>query len=261
MIKIFQNHIITPKPSFQVLLNNQLEKEVQRIVYSFNFPLHLFLSSKFYVQNNHIYSRGILYLLSSFLYLLITGVVLFYHGFLIEHKDHNMKQTANTFFSILVSLFNIIQFICLTLLFCLHIVHRHNNINLVLKIQTIFNSINFKNSIRSYVMWNYISILSYICLDFYCFSVYVIFHSNAPFIGIVTELLGTVAYLSFDVNYILAIRLIILLKICLDEWIKEILAIHDTENNNEHRQKMLDIYQNIFEAYNLYNTIFRVLVS
>lgn len=261
MLTILQKKKKNPKPAFKVLLNSRLEIEVQRIVHSFNFALHLFFSSKYYIRNNHIYPRGNLYTAASFFYILMMIVVYFQRAFTKRVSDMLMKKIENDFASLCSAFLFILQSVCLIILFCVDIENKQNNLNLILKIQTIYKRFNFKKNIRSYVLWNYVSIISFICLDIYCLILFVRFRMYVNYADFASDIACDIAYLSFDINYIVAIRIIIFLKKYLVEWIKEIMAFEDNENNNELCQKLLDTYQDILEAYNLYKIIFRVLVS
>ena len=258
---MFQKRTITHNRAFKVLPKNRIGKQVQKIVHSFNFALHLFCSSKYYVQNNHIYPRGKKYLLLSFCCMFLMNVLYLYVAFSIDATDLNMKQTENNMISVLGSFCYFIQAFCFTMLYILDIVHRYNNIFFILEIQNIHEDIYAKKSMQSYIIWNWVSLLTFISLDIYIHIIYFMYRINLPFTTVSLQFFCDIMSIIFDVNYIIAIRFIILLKKYLDQWILEILASDVEENNNEHCQKLLKVYQNILKGFEMYKRIFQILVS
>ena len=258
---MFQKCTFTQNRAFKVLPKNRIEKQVQKIVHSFNFALHLFFSSKYYVQNNHIYPKGKKYLLLSFCCMLFMNVLYIYVAFSIDATDLNMKQAENNVIVVLGVFCYFIQAICFTVLYILDIVHRNNNVFFILEIQNIHEDIYSKKSMQSYVIWNWVSLLTFISLDIYMHIIYFTYRMNLPFTKEVLQFFCDIMSIVFDVNYIIAIRFIILLKKYLDEWILEILASDFCENSNERCRKLLRVYQNILKAYDMYKIIFQVLVS
>ena len=264
MITFFHNSKTHPIiPSFRVLPNTRLEKEVQRIVQSFNVALHIFISSKYDIRNNNIYSRGWKYQLVSFCVTLFLCAIPIYRFFIDDAYNTHLKQSEYYFYALTEIIYFAVHSICLTILFILGIVHNNNYVSLILEIQTIYKSIDFSKSIRSYIVWNWVSLFSSICVDIYLYSVFYI-KFNLNYLSVIDNVLGyifDVMFISFDVNYILAIRVIILLTKYLDEWSKDVLNLNDLHENNELCTKLIKIYLNIVKTFNMYTTIFQVLVS
>ena len=118
MISMFQNCEIVPEPSFQVLPKNILDKEVQRIAYSFNFAFNVFCSSKYRIRDNHVYPNGKKYYMLSFLYMLVINFIsifrMFYLDFLsIDGIEDHLGNGFTVF---------------LTLVFCIGFFNRFYNV-------------------------------------------------------------------------------------------------------------------------------------
>ena len=266
---MIQERETSPKQLFQVLPNNRIDKEVKDIVCSFNIPLGIFLCSKYDVHDNHIYSNQnkCLFLLSIFRVLFFNSMSLFrmyskLTGSVYTKVINSFSNEDIIFFFILI-LFTIVHSFSFTMLFILDIVHKHNNVSLILKIQTIHKSIDFSKSFPNYIIWNWISIFITVFVDV---SITVGFYSSFPYMNAVVfccDLYTDLSFFAFDINLIMAIRAIVLLRKYLEEWIDDVLKMNDIyeQDSDEQCRKILETYQHILETYNLYKTIFQVLVS
>ncbi|KAH9644387.1 hypothetical protein HF086_006415 [Spodoptera exigua] len=68
--------------------------------------------------------------------------------------------------------------------------------------------------------------------------------------------------ISFEVDFIYSIRILILLNKYVGHWIKEIgLMSNDREDDEVYCKKKFATYQNILEAFNVYKVLYEVLVS
>lgn len=258
MTHIFQN---IPKSSDQVLTNNELDKEVQRIAKSLNFAFHLFFSSKYCVKRNRIYPIGNKYLLYSFSLILFINALCIYRALTIDISDGKMRHFENFFIRIFCVIYYIDHVVNFINLFILDFVHRNNYVTLILRIQSIHKDIDFNKNIGSYIIWNLISILTTIFCDVFIYGIYCVFFSNINLVELIIDVICDAMYTAFDLKYVVAMLFIILLKNYLEEWIKDILMLHNSSENNEKCTKLHRTYQNIITAYNLYKTIFQISVS
>lgn len=252
---------ISLKPSYQVLPNNRLEKEFNEIAISYNDVLKLFLFSKYHVQNNHIYPKEnnfqtllsfcrTVFLVSMCIYRVVTAGV----------YSVRLEQNSYTFmFLLVIILFSIVHTFCFIMMFVLDIVHKYNNVDLILKIQAIYKNINFSENIRTYIIWNWISVLITISANIFLFGTFYLLRTDINALERILDLFCDITYIAYDINLIVAVRIIIFLRKNLDDWTKSINNEH--HENNEKCLKLLEIYENILEAYNLYKNIFKILVS
>lgn len=249
--------------SFQVLPNNRLDKDVQRIVCSFNVALGVFFNTKYNVQNHHIYSNGIKYRMFSFSCMLIMNLSCIYRIVATDIRDvnKNMSSTEEDFFSLFVTIYYILFMVGFTLSFILDNVLKDHNVLLVLMIQSLNKSIDLSKGIMGVVVWNWISILTIIFIDSFTILLYyaTCFYPNV--IDMILDIAVNTLFFGLEINLAIGTRIIILLRNYLYEWIKEILNMNDDHENKEQCLKLLDVYQNIIKAYNLYKRIFQVLVS
>lgn len=260
---------IIPETSFQVLPNNRLEEDVKKIAYSFNLPLGLFLFSKYTVHNNHIYpNQNKWQLLLSFCRMMFFNAICCFRMHVTLYastkiKMENITSTDVFLYIFVLSVFSIVHVFCFTMIFILDIVHKHNNVSLILKIQTIHKSVDLNKSIQSYIIWNWISILFIICINFsLIMSFYIsILLEYTNVVKFIIDIFVDLLFVVFDINLIIAIRVTVLLRKYIDEWIKHILVMNNDKENKEQCHKLLEIYKHILNVYNLYKTIFQVLVS
>ena len=248
------------KVSFLKLPNNLLEKEIKAVVYSFNFPLNLFLTSKYSVRNNHIYPNGRKYQSIAFCRMFIMNVMTFYLMSHITLSFSKTKRLVTYLVAVSVVIYFFINAIGFTTMLILDFMHRNNNISLILKIQTIHKSIGSSN-ISSYVTWNWISSITIIFINVTIFLMYYfawVYTDFARFIfGLICEIMLTV----YDIDIIIATRIIILLKKYLDDWTKDISRMNDEQENDKHCYEMFGIYQNILQTFDLFKIVFQLLVS
>ena len=257
----------SPKQSFQVLPNNRIDKEIKELVRSFNVPLAIYLSSKYDICNNHIYpnQNKCLFLLSFCRTLFFGSMCLFrlsatlYNSIYIKAVD--LVSTEDFVYWFVIILFFMQHIFSYTTLFILDTVHKYNNVNLILRIQTIHNNVNISNSYRIYIICNWISIFIIISTDL---SVFTAFYYAFPKIDAVVYILNMLtdwSFFTFDINLIIATRVMVLLRKYLEEWIYDVLRMNEDIDYDEHCHQQLETYQEILEAYNLYKKIFQVLVS
>lgn len=81
-------------------------------------------------------------------------------------------------------------------------------------------------------------------------------------IGLIIDDICDMMCIHFDLNFVIAIRIIILLKEYLDKWIENLLTMSSENDNNDECLELFEIiYESILKAYSLYTEIFQVLVS
>ena len=250
---------IISRISFQLFLHNSLDKDFKRLVYSFNYALKLFMASKYNVQNDHIYPRGKKYQILAFCFMLFMNALCIYRMFTIDltfRDEWNMSYLKNKILTFICSVFFFTFAISFFIMFIVDEIHKTNNVLLILKMQNIHRSINF--SVKNFIIWNWISIITVISTDI---LVQTLFYMSIkyPFVfDLICDNVCDLMYIASDINLVIATRIIILLRKYLEKWVENILNINE---NEEHYLKLFEMYLKIVKAYNLYSTIFRVLVS
>lgn len=253
------------KQSHKVLPNNRIQNEVKEIVRSFNIPLGILLSSKYEVHNNHIYPNQ-----NKWLFLLSICRMLFFNSMSLYRLYTGLSRgiypkasvdSDDVVYNFLLIVFTLIHTFSFTILFILEIVHKQNNVDLILKIQTIHKSIDFSKSFPTYIIWNWISIFFTFFADI---SVTVAFYSPLHRMNTVIylfQIFTDMSFFAFDINFMIATRVIVLLRKYLEKWIDDVLMMDDEEDHDEQCQQLLETYQYILETYSLYKNIFQALVS
>ena len=235
---------------------NRLEKDIQKVANAFNYPLNLFLTSKYEVKNNRIYATGTTYRVFAFCVMLSANALCFFRIFVPEETN-----VTNTQFFSFSTIINFATYLLMfMMLFLLDYMHKNNNVLLILMIQDIYKSIDFVKSIRSFIIWSWISNFTIIFIHIFLNVTYCVTVTSYN-IGLVLDHICDLLCFPFDLNFVLAIRIIILLKKYLDKWIEHLMTISNEYDHNDEYLKMSGIYGNILKAYSLYNRIFKVLVS
>ena len=148
-----------------------------------------------------------------------------------------------------------------TTMFILDKVHKDRNVFLVLMIQYLNKSIDFSKSVMLFVIWNWISILIVILINILTHGLYFALTHYPVVIDLVIDIAINTLYIAWEINLVISIRIIILLRKYMHEWINEVVKLSDQHENEERCLKLLEIYQSLLKAYNLYKRIFQVLVS
>ena len=239
---------------------NKLEKDIQRLALSYNLPLNLFLFSKYNVRNNRIYPSGKIYHVYAFFFMLFPSVLYIYRMCLVEVTNQNITYIESSLFSFFAVLFGTNILFGFMMMFILDFVHKDNNVLLILKTQTIHRSIEFNTEIRYYIAWNWISTVAIICANI---IINVVYYGSFEMYDVATvlDMFSDIIWVAVDINFVIVIRIIILLKQYLDKWINMVLKTNYEYDFDQQCRKLLEIYQNILKAYYLYNRMFQVLVS
>lgn len=243
-----------------VFPNNRLEKDIQRSLLPFNLTLKMLLSSKYNLRNNHIYPNGKKYHIFAFCFTLFLSALHIYRTFIVDVIQQNMTRSEGDLFSCISVLYGTTVLFGYTMMCALDFTHNDNNILLIMKIQSIYKSIDFSTDMRCYIFWNWISIIIIICANVIITAIY---YENIKTydIGTILDIVSDIKWIELDINFTIVIRLIVLLTAYLETWIKNVRIMNCEYANDEQYIELFWIYQNIFEAYNLYKKIFHVLVS
>ncbi|PZC79297.1 hypothetical protein B5X24_HaOG200994 [Helicoverpa armigera] len=239
----------------------QLDKELHQIVNSFNFALNLCFSSKYYVQSNHIEARGMKYRLLTSCYTIIMGLLCIYRIVTADIRDALMSYSENCFLRFLSGLYYTDYLLGFILCYILDIVHSHNHIILVAIFKVIHRSIDCSKIVSRFIIWNWITLCTTICIDLFIYVMYYGFFARFSLIENISDCLCDVMFITFYINYIIAIRVIILLKVYLDEWILNIRNLSNGLDRDEVCLKLIRVYNDIMKAYDLYKSIYQLLVS
>lgn len=262
MVSIFCKRKTMTKGSHKILLNNKLDEQIQSVANSLNFPLHLFFASKYSIKNYHIYPRGNIYHFIAFSIMIISNILTFYRIVTFAMTDTNMTNLENNLIRFFTTLYFMIYVGNFILTFVLDTVHRYDNVFLILGIQNINRNINISNSIKSYIIWNWIFLIAIISINMYICVTFYTLYLNVSFTKIMVQIPIDYMFFVFDVSYVICIRFIVLLKKYLDEWVEIVLKIKDRRvNDDEQCLKLFRLYQNILMVYNLYKENYELLVS
>ncbi|PZC77060.1 hypothetical protein B5X24_HaOG200709 [Helicoverpa armigera] len=241
-------------------IKNPLIKDIKRIFLPFNLALNLFLNSKYEIRNNNIYPNGPKYNIFASFFLILMNALCVYRMFTFDVADNSSieEDLTKAILGFLGTSFYFVTLIGFTITFISNTLHRENVVLLILMIQTIYRSIDISKSINSYIIRNWICLVIVIISDFTERLMYhVTCHYHVLFeqaFDIITDIMPLV----LDINIMLFNRILVLLRIYLEEWIK----IVETTNDDDEEQwvRFYKIYTNILNAFNLNAKVFEWLV-
>lgn len=223
------------------------------MIYPFNILLTLCFSSKYRIHNNCISPSEGKFLVPRFVCVCLMVAATIYRVY--RQDIHLFLDDDNGLVVLFLSFFLPISR-CLTFVitFVLNIVYSHNNVLLVVLIQRIHVNIDISKSIRSFILWNWILVSTVCSVTMIAF---ITLGATAHFFDVLNCIVEAI-FISFEIDYIYAVRVLILLIKYLDGWIKNVHMMH--ENNESHCLKLFVTYQNILKAFDEYKTVSQVLV-
>ena len=261
--KMFKIQKICSTVSCHNISENRLDKDIQGIAFSLNCTLSMFFHSKYNLRDGFIYPNGKTSRIVSILCMLFMNLSSISRIMNINVRDMNNDMTSleEDFFTLLAS-FLIVTFILgFTTMFILDIVHRNNNVLLILNIQNIFKSIDLSQSIQNLIDWNWISTITIVIYNIFIHTLYYWTSHYPDIIDLIVDCIIGILFFALEINLVVATRIIIILRKCLDQWIEDFLMMNGERDTYASYLKFLQIYRNIIKAYNLYKRIFQVLVS
>ncbi|PZC77088.1 hypothetical protein B5X24_HaOG200738, partial [Helicoverpa armigera] len=229
-----------------VLLNNHLDEEVQRILQPFHTLLTVFLSSKYRIRDNHINPNGFIFEFSGFSGLCFAFGATVYRLL----KNENSGFDSNVMTNIIHYFLPAMRLLGFVTNFVLTIIHRYNNVILVLHIQRIYRSIDFSKSVDSYVLGNRITVAIILVTNGVIFTVFITMYNGFDVLNVLFD----IYFVTLDVDFIYAIRILILLVRFLEEWIKSNKLIEEQAIDGEYSSKLRESHRYILLAYEMYKT-------
>lgn len=236
----------------ELLLNNYLGKDTQKLFYLFYLLQHMFLSIKFKIRNNFIYPNGSKLNIAMSTFWMVLFICYIYRVFTryggVLGTRHFFKSETHFF---LVYFYFVYNSFAIVAVFILNVMHTHNNVLLVLNIQTIHEHIQIEKKCHKFnIMWNWISFLSIIFVDVLVLALFFVLYFD--YADIIVDYL----FIIFDLNFIYAIRIITLLKTYLINFKNKYLVTNSTQNCED----ILKLYKIFMQAYTLFDKIFNFMV-
>nr|XP_049701681.1 uncharacterized protein LOC110374949 [Helicoverpa armigera] len=251
---IFTNNKISAKTREpEVLLDNRLGKDIQRMLYPVNLILSLFLSSKYTIKDDYITPKGKKFYIATFFFiLLLYGLGI--NRVFFEDIEDTMGTDNRDIVTIIFSFAFVFYSIGFTLIFVLNIIHSDCSISLILTLQKVFNSLDFSDKIVAITRWNWFAICIAFGTNVFLYMLYyVTYHDFNP-----VDLVMDIMFITFDINLVYGILVITWLRKILQKWIDDVLAFED--GDEEFYSEYFQVYRNILNAYNCYKTLFQLLV-
>ncbi|PZC79311.1 hypothetical protein B5X24_HaOG201009 [Helicoverpa armigera] len=240
-------------------LYNRLDDEILKIVYPFRCVLYLFFTIKYRIRNNRIYPSGKLYRIFAFCWMLFLNSLCILRISNVEVRNNGKtKQLEYSILLVLCTGFFVTYFIEFTLMFIFDMINEENNILLILRIQNIHRSIGSRKTIQRYITWNWISVAIIIFSDFAIRVLYYISSYYPHFMHSVYDAIIDAMFIALDVNIVITMRILVLLRVYLNEWINNIKTM---KADDEEYRKMFQDYKNILLAYDLFKTVYQAFVG
>lgn len=243
-------NFLEPKSSYRVKVfkNNVLDKDIQRMFDSYHFILKFLLTPKYKIQGNEIVPVGKLIFIIWLILIIILFAICAYRASIGD--IHFILNAINLAYYIFTSIGCFVMFICL-------IYTSQGNCNLIIIFQKIHRSINISDYIKTFIVWNYVSV--FFNFVFNVVTIFIYFTICKDFSPI--EFASKATYAVFDINVVYATRLLILLNKYLSEWIKCVNKLERrVENDDDFCLELHKSYLLIMKAYNLFKILFNILV-
>ncbi|PZC79314.1 hypothetical protein B5X24_HaOG201012 [Helicoverpa armigera] len=202
-----QTQINVATVSFKILKNNRLDNEIQKIAYSFDFAVQLFLFSLYNIKNNHIDPNGKIYHTSGIIFMFLLNSLCFYR----MHSIAGLRGKIEQFDLIIFLIFFYFGWYCVvfTMMYIQNILHKNYIVELILKIQAIHRNIGYKQSLHSFVIINWISIATIIISNIMCLITFCASGNYNDVIELVSDNICHFTYVAHHINVIVATRIII----------------------------------------------------
>lgn len=253
-----RKHGIESQP--QPPLHPQLDEDIRRMAYSFHFPLKYMMTPAFRMKDNYISPHEKHSVILSSCYIIFLAILCLYLTSTETEPADDMNEIEVAFLNLSLKCYFVTYLTSVLMIFLTSIVHSNNTVSLILKIQAIHRTIYTSNCIKSYITWNWILIGSLFVLNT---IVNVLFYASdyEDKINDVCEMIFDFLIIVPDVNSLIAVRIMVLLKRYIDRWIEDVLELNNNEQEDESEcRKLLEVYRNILASYDLYKRVFQVLV-
>ncbi|KAH9640147.1 hypothetical protein HF086_018389, partial [Spodoptera exigua] len=235
----------------EVLLDNRLEKDTQKMMYPVHLMFSIFLSSKYTVRDDYVTPRGKVYYTFTFLFVVILYVMAVKRLFFEELGD-SMGTYNNDLVTIFYLFFCFFYLTGFTILFFLNIIHSDASISLILLIQSVFVSLEFKDNLKKITRRNWVAMFGVFFLNICLHYLYYVTFNEFN----VSDTLFDFMFITFDLNLVYALLVIVLLRKYLEKWIQ--LVIDNVDDASS--AKLFVDYRNILEAYNFYKATFQLVI-
>lgn len=257
---MFENKINVspfPKHFYDIPLN----KDVKKLVSMMDFPQKCIFISKFNMRNNHLLPREKTQNIRVVFFLLFINILCIYRICIFKINHVNTKRIEFDFLTLSTAINYTTFSILTTIIFGLDIsLHYNYSCLLILKIQRVHGYLSLNGKFQRFVFWSWIFIIILFVFTITSMSCN---HATSNIIYIKDAIADGIAdfvCITLDCKMIIGGRIIILLKMYIDIWIKDVLREKGDESNDR-CLKLFEIYRDILEAYQLCHKIYQILVS
>ncbi|KAF9800093.1 hypothetical protein SFRURICE_016970 [Spodoptera frugiperda] len=238
----------------KVLLDNCIRQDIYKIFFPINCLLFLLCSPKYSIRDGFITPNGKKLTILSFLSVCYVLVISIYYRYCDEMNDRLLLKNRNSIVTAITYFYSIYYCFGVIMVFILNIVHSQNNILFIIMFNAIDSNICHSMSARM-IICNWVAVISVFGINFFIYFVNII--SVTHYDGLrLSIFFSNLLFSTSDVNLLYAIQALCLLENYLKEWTKKVLV----SKNECDVDKLSKIYLIILEAYNLYKSIFQVLL-
>lgn len=233
------------------LQEHRINQDFKKIFY----PLHLILvitsASRYKIRSDLVTPISKKFIVIQFIFVFGVQIASSLHELIFI--SNNINFTSDLLYWILI-------WIGCCLSFVEEFFYRHDNYLLILSFQEIHKAFDYNKRFNSYLTRNWIFVLAV-----YFFNVLMTFviYTNPEKFDLL-KWISDLVCIKFDVVFIVAYRVLALLTLYVDEWIKCVRRL-DNGNNNEpiefHCEKLLKTYDNIIKSYDMFKKVFQISVN
>lgn len=238
-------------------LNNQIDKEVQRIFLPLNLMQIVLLNPKYHLKNNHINPNN---WLNKFI--LIGGATTFLTTYIYRIVeiilDENFRRYSKIVFLNFASIFDF-SFKCVGFImtFIVNYYQSKNCVLFVLNFQEVHRFLNSEDNLKSFIMRTWMSVAS-----IFAYYIVILSYEYFCFLKPPLNVLFYVAFMAtLDSNSIYAIRLSGLLTDKIKLWNIQLLCIQNNGGSKLEIARMFDSYVRILKCYKIVTNVYQLPVS
>ncbi|PZC77050.1 hypothetical protein B5X24_HaOG200699 [Helicoverpa armigera] len=238
---------------------NVIGKDAQAWLKPWNLMDALFICSKFKIKDNVISSNSLFYNIMSITSCLVLVLIYFYcifkDCFHIAWEGLLLAKYVHYCFEYLVYVIGVI------IAYFFNIKNRHSNVVFALKIQRICEIFKIHGkSLKSLIVLNWVLVI--VLNSYQVFWVFFFYYAFSRYGFPIEELVPNYFNIQFDVNAVHTSRIMKLMWQTLRTWLEGLQNVYIVEDEDvEHYwRKIIAVYKEIIEAYDIFRKSFQVLV-
>lgn len=241
------------------ILDNIVDDDVQSIIFPLNLMQYMMFCPKYRIKNDLITPNSVITNLFSIIVTILFTLWFLYRNIMLYFFKDFMGVSAFTYFiSYFDCLFYSTGFI---MNYVTGIIHSKQYIKFVLTLQNVHRFLNTETNTRRSIIWNWITIVTYICgyiAVFFPTTILIFLYTNRPFYHIILKYI----FMFFDFNVIYALLQLKILEYKVILWNEQALITREEDMyTRNYIKNMFQSYIDMLECYDIQKSCAQHFVS